>query len=289
MKAATPQGSLVADNWVSRSNGGAGMAEQDIAGAADALVMARRGAADLAASRAFRLIGGLDPGAMDRAYAVQDALTGLRGGADAVGGYKLAFNSTGSRAYYGLSEGCTAPLYRRDIRADGIPLRRAGFHSLVIEPEICLELGTDLHFRPGLTPQDALTAIAAVRPAVEVMDHRGAFALNPSAAQAVAQGIYTAGAVLGAPVAPGLLALRHDIITRLSIGGVEVAAQLDGAPQDPAAALVWAAGALARRGLRLRAGMILMCGTHLPVQAITGPGMVRVDMGIFGSVGFSVV
>jgi len=46
---------------------------------------------------------------------------------------------------------------------------------------------------------------------------------------------------------------------------------------------------MARRGLRLQAGMILMCGTHLPVQAIGEAGAVRVYMGIFGSMSFSVV
>ena len=70
---------------------------------------------------------------------------------------------------------------------------------------------------------------------------------------------------------------------------LEVGAQLEGAPQDPVAGLVGAARAMARRGLRLQAGMILMCGTHLPVQAIGEAGAVRVYMGIFGSMSFSVV
>lgn len=253
--------------------------------------MAATIADDIAAGQAFRLMDGLDagPGAMDRAYAVQDAVTALRGGQAALGGYKLAFNSDASRAYYGLAEGCIAPLFARDIRPDGATLRRADFHSLVIEPEICLELGQDLPPHPGLTVAQAMATVAAIRPAVEVMDPRGAFALDPSAAQAVAQGIHTAGVVLGAPVAPGLLAARHAITTRLAVAGTEIGARTDAAPQDPGAALVWAVAALARRGQMLRAGMILMCGTHLPVQAITAPGAVRVEMGAFGSVGFSVV
>ncbi|QYK42188.1 MAG: hypothetical protein KF887_03400 [Paracoccaceae bacterium] len=259
--------------------------------AGDAQAMAQEIAADIAGGRGFRLFGGLDddPAALDRAYAVQDALTGLRGGAAAVGGYKLAFNSAASRVYYGLAEGCIAPLYARDIRQDGAVLRLADFHSLVIEPEICLELGADLPHRPDMTPEEAMAAVAAIRPAVEVMDHRGAFALDPSAAQAVAQGIYTAGVVLGAPVSPGLLPARHRTTTRLAIAGAEVGARLDGAPQDPAEGLVWAAGALARRGFRLRAGMILMCGTHLPVHPVAAPAAVLVEMDGFGSVGFSVV
>jgi 2-keto-4-pentenoate hydratase len=113
---------------------------------------------------------------------------------------KLAFNSVASRSYYGLGEGCIAPLFARDIRQEGTTLQLADFHSLVIEPEICLQLGRDLDHIPGLTTAQAMAAVAAIRPAVEVMDPRGAFALDPSAAQAVAQGIHTAGAVLGAPV-----------------------------------------------------------------------------------------
>jgi 2-keto-4-pentenoate hydratase len=253
--------------------------------------IARDIAADIDAGRPFRLFPALDagPGAMDRAYAVQDALTLLRGGPMALAGYKLAFNGAASRDYYGLTEGCIAPIYTRDIRHDGAVLHLADFHSLVIEPEICLELGADLEPGPGLTTVKAMAAVAAIRPAVEVMDHRGAFALDPSAAQAVAQGVHTAGAVLGATVSPDVLALRHTITTRLMLAEAEVGARADGAPQDPAEALVWAAEALSRRGLALRAGMILMCGTHLPVQAITTPCAVRAEMGAFGTVGFSVV
>ena len=265
-----------------------------MAGEQAALRTAREIAADIAAGRDFRLFAALDPtegdpATMEHAYAVQDALTGLRGGAAAVGGYKLAFNSAASRVYYQLTEGCIAPIHARDIRQVGATLRLEHFHSLVIEPEICLELGQDLDHRPGLTRAEAMAAVSAIRPAIEVMDHRGALALDPSAAQAVAQGIYAAGAVLGPPVSPDLLAARHGITTRLTVAGAEAGARLDGAPQDPAEALVWAVAALARRGLRLRAGMILMCGTHLPVCPVTLPGAVAADMGLLGSVGFFVV
>lgn len=73
------------------------------------------------------------------------------------------------------------------------------------------------------------------------------------------------------------------------VGGAEVGARLDGAPQDPGEGLLWAARALKGRGLRLRAGMIVLCGTHLPPHAITAPGQVLVEMAGFGTVGFSVV
>lgn len=220
---------------------------------------------------------------------MQDALTALRGGPGAVAGYKLAFNGQGSRNYYGLAEGCIAPLFRHDIRPDDAVLRLADFHSLVIEPEICLELGRDLPHPAGLTPAEALATLSAIRPAVDVMDPRGAFALDPSAAQAVAQGIYTAGAVLGAPIPAARLADRHGVTTRLVIGGACVGERLDGTPQDPLEGLIWAGGALAARGQSLTAGMILLCGTHLPGHPITAPAAVRVAMGDFGTVGFSVV
>jgi 2-keto-4-pentenoate hydratase len=63
----------------------------------------------------------------------------------------------------------------------------------------------------------------------------------------------------------------------------------EGAPQDPLEGLVWAARTLALRGRPLRAGMILPCGTHLPVQAVDRPGTVRATMGELGTVGFSLV
>jgi 2-oxo-3-hexenedioate decarboxylase/2-keto-4-pentenoate hydratase len=264
--------------------GGGGMASDiDVQQAAAAI------ADDIAAGRTFRAPPGPPVADMAAAYAVQDALTALRGGAGAIGGFKLAFNGAAARAYYGLAEPCIAPVWRRDIRQDGATLRLAEFHALAIEPEIVLELGRDLDHRPGMTAADAMQAVAAIRPAIEVMDHRGAFAQDPPAALAVAQGIHSAGAVLGAPVPPARLAERHGIVTRLLIDGAEAGARPDGAPQDPAEGLVWAAAALAARGQRLRAGMILLCGTHLPVRTVAAPGRITVDMGGFGTVGFSLV
>ncbi|MGC5198830.1 hypothetical protein, partial [Aphanothece microscopica] len=60
--------------------------------------MATEIVSDITAGRAFRLFAGVDAdgihgASMDHAYVVQDAVTALRGGSAAVGGYKLAFNS----------------------------------------------------------------------------------------------------------------------------------------------------------------------------------------------------
>ncbi|MFN3644450.1 MAG: 2-keto-4-pentenoate hydratase [Gemmobacter sp.] len=236
----------------------------------------------------FALLPPLD---LDAAYVVQDALTRRRLGAAGMAGlagYKLAFNSPAAMAHNGLHEPCIAPLYRQDIRQDGATLRQAGFRALVVEPEIALELGADLTGeRPDRSA--AMAALRGFRPAIEVMDHRGAFALAPSAAQAVAQGIFTAGAVLGPLVAPSRLAERHGMETALWLDERCIGRALDAAPQDPLDGLVWAARALAARGWPLTAGMILLCGTHLPVQAVNEPASVRATIGDFGSVGFSLV
>lgn len=187
------------------------------------------------------------------AYAVQEATLRLRlAGAEDLAGWKLAFNSAGSMAFNGLAEPCIAPIFRAGVVGDGAALR-------------------------------------AVRPAIELMDHRGAFAARAPAGQAVAQGTRNIGAVLGPPCDPAVLDRREAVEMALYIDDARIGAVREAAPPEALEGLVWAAQTLAARAWPLRAGMILMCGTHLPVQALERPGAVRVTMSGLGEVGFSLV
>lgn len=224
---------------------------------------------------------------LDLAYRVQEKvvrrLMAHRPGR-AIGGYKLAFNKASSFAYYGITEPCLAPVFGDRIVRSGAQLDGGAYRELVIEPELIVTLAADV--AAGADHAAVAAAIGLVQPGFELMDARGAFAHDPSAAEAVAQGIYNAGAVVGDP-GVAIEALDPAAIeTTVTIDGAVVGQAVGAAPQHPVDAVAWVAGALAARGERLKSGMIVLCGTHLPTRTITAPADIRVDMSGLGRAEF---
>lgn len=225
---------------------------------------------------------------LDAAYRIQrDVTRALREGhaGRRIAGYKIAFNRQSSMDYYRLQEPCHAPLFSDQIYETGVELPVASFRDLVIEPEIALRL------RAGLTGRETLSEVAdaidAWLPAIEIMDARGAFPRDPSAAAAVAQRVHNEGAVLGmASVGPFDMA---DIVVSVKIEGETVGSAAANAPQAPLEAVHWLAQRLARDGLTLDAGMVVLTGAHLPGKAIAGTGRVEVELAPLGRVTMDLV
>ncbi len=227
-------------------------------------------------------------GDLASAYRIQDevtdALLGDRPGRK-IAGYKIAFNRPSSLDYYTLAEPCFAPLFSDQIHPSGIELPLVAFRELVVEPEIAVRLAAPLD---GHEERAAVAAaIAACLPAIELMDVRGAFARDPSAAAAVAQRIYSQGAVLG-PESP-IGSLAPFVTASLDVDGVRLGEATGAAPQDPIDAVAWLAGRLARDGRRLEAGMVVLTGAHLPGHALPKRCEARVVLAPLGGVLLRVV
>jgi 2-keto-4-pentenoate hydratase len=242
-------------------------------------------AGDIQNVRAFNLYAdAIDD--IETAYRVQDAVTdrllavGTLGG---IGGYKIAFNNPASMQYYGLQEPCIAPVFERQIMTSGVALVSGDYHSLIVEPEICIVLGKDIDATGNLGRAAILACIESVRPSFELLDHRGAFALDPTAAMAIAQSIHNVGAVIGEAVPVETLDRRAGLVTRLLLDGVEAAEKTGGGPQDPIEVVAWMVSTLAKRGQGLKAGMIVLCGAHMPARPVTGATRVEVGMGEMGT------
>ncbi|WP_312796447.1 2-keto-4-pentenoate hydratase [Tianweitania sp.] len=252
--------------------------------------LARRIATDICERKPFQLSGIADLD-LQQAYAVQDAVVDQLASGPArraIGGYKLAFNKQASFDYYGITEPCSAPVFADRIMPSGSSVRLDAYGELVIEPEIAAVLGEDLP-GSGVTLEQANNAISHYTAAFELLDLRGAFALDPSAAEAVAQGVYNVGAVLGKTrIEPG----EVDVATlpvSLVLDTSEPMKARGAAPQHPAEAVCWLANHLGARGYRLKAGMIVLCGTHLPAQTIRQAGLIQLAMGSLGRVELAVI
>lgn len=221
------------------------------------------------------------------AYDIQKKVTAallLRHPGRRIAGYKIAFNRPSSMDYYGLSEPCYAPLFSDQIHVGRAIVPFDMFRDAVIEPEIAIRLSSPLTGSEDDGRIDA--AIGALLPAIEIMDVRGAFARDPSAAAAIAQRIHAEGAVIGEAGSRSAIDVA-DVVARLQVDGRTQGEAKGAAPQTPTGALAWLSRRLAADGLPLEAGMIVLTGTHLPGFALKKPCAVTVEIAPLGSVSLS--
>ena len=234
--------------------------------------------------------GTVDIATLADGYTLQDALVNAvaptRGG---IAGYKLAVNGAAQMAHFGVSEPVCARLFRDEIHDSGIALPRASFGEIAIEPELAAILGPAVADLSGPVDYDgARAAIARFHGAIELVDQRGIVMPSVQLQQAVALNVFNAGIVLGAghiaPDDPGL----HDITVSLDLDGAHVAETTGTAPQDPIDAVMWLLNHLQSRGIAVAPGMIVMCGTHMPLRPLQdGTRNVAFQMSKLGEIAFS--
>jgi 2-oxo-3-hexenedioate decarboxylase len=217
-------------------------------------------AADTGSARA-QLTGdwpGLD---LATAYAVQDGALRLRQNrGERLIGVKLGLTSRASQRRLGATSPLTGWLTDAMALPAGAPVPRDRLIGPRAEPEIMFVLGSRLA-GPGVTAASALAAVAAVRCGLEVIDVRYRdfrFTLP----DAVADNGLSACFVTG-PVAVPADALDLTLEACL----LEVDGQVTGSATGaavlghPAEALAWGANELARRGLALEAGWVVLTGS----------------------------
>ena len=231
-----------------------------------------------------------EPTDLDEAYAMQGAyaaaVAARKGG---VSGYKLAANSPRLLAHFGVSEPVWARIFRDETHLSGLRLPRAGFGDLFVEPELAAILGPGVAGLTGPVDRDgALALIERYHGAIELVDANGAAMHSLALAQAVTLNVFNAGIVLGeVGQSPATLDLPTLSVT-LRIDGEVVGEATGAAPQDPVEAVRFVVNDALRRGAALSPGMVVMCGTHLPMRRIApGETEVAVDMSGLGRTVFT--
>lgn len=213
-------------------------------------------------------------------YAVQDALAehlvaaGIRG---PVAGYKVAANAPHLIEKLGLPEPLSARLFADQCLDSPADLSAKPFRQRAFEPEIAAVIGSDVpagaHDRASILPH-----VARLVPAFEVLDMREVQMAPDVMPLAIAQNISNEGIILGGPGLPPAEVDPAGLRARVSFAGAELADVTGKAPQHPLDVVAWIAGHLARRGLGLKAGMVVMCGTHTPILFPEGAGVLRLEM-----------
>lgn len=241
---------------------------------------ARRAAAARAAVAPFALPEIADPAA---GYPLQDAyVAAVAPGRGGVGGFKLAVNGKPQMAHFGVAEPVSARIFADEIHRSGVSLPRAGFAEVSIEPELAAVLGPAVADLAHPVDRDgALAAIDRFHAAIELIDQRGVPLPQVRLPQAVALNVFNAGIVLGeASLAPEALDLAGLAVT-LRLDGETAAETRGSAPQDPVEAVRWLLDHLHRRGVAVAPGMVVMCGTHMPLRTLD-PAVVQVEVEMTG-------
>lgn len=216
------------------------------------------------------------------AYAVQALRMRRRlEGGERLVGAKLGLTTKVARAALGIGEPVHGLLTSGMVVPFGAPVRAAELIRPRVEPELALVLGRPLD-RP-VTVVEALAAVEAVVPALEVVDTRydDRFAVTDS----VADDAGAARVVLGArprhPRELEDLALLGCVFT--SPGGTATAAAGE-AMGHPAGALAWLASDLAARGDGLPAGSVVLTGGLTAAAPLTPGTVVTAEFDGLGAV-----
>ncbi|MFC9296130.1 2-keto-4-pentenoate hydratase [Streptomyces sp. NPDC057011] len=176
-----------------------------------------------------------------------------------VTGHKVGLSSPVMQAMMGVDEPDYGHLLDAMELREDTPVPVAAYCAPRIEVEVGFVLGADLPGE-GCTEADVLAATARVVPALELIDSRIAD-WRISLADTIADNASSAGYVIGEGRDPRELDLKA-IEARLTSGGETLATgRSDAVLGDPATAVAWLARTVARFGVPLRKGHLVLPGS----------------------------
>ncbi len=246
--------------------------------AAETLLQARQARSLLAP------LGALAPADPAAGYAIQRDLARLVG-AEPPAGFKIGATTAQMQAYLGLTGPAAGFCAGAGLHASGVVLRFADFLRPGAECEVALRLGRDLPAGP-CTRQQAAAAVAEVFAGIEIVENRYQDFAALGAPTLIADQVFHAGGVLGAP-APGWPGLDLAAVAgRILVDGDERASGMGSdLLGDPLAALAWLADSGAAHAFGgLRAGQVVFLGSVTPPIWLDRPCVVEVVFDGLGSV-----
>ncbi len=260
------------------------LAPFDAERAAHALIAARRSRRVL-----DRLPPGIAPRALADGIAAQLAVARLSG-AQPPAGFKIGATSRRMQEYLGLPGPLTGFMAEAGLHGSGSTLSFASFLNPGVECELAVVLAQDLPPGPCSNAQ-AAAAVGEVMAGIEVVENRYGPLDVLGSPTLVADQVYHAGAVLGAPYPDwrslDLLTLAGSVSVDGRERGTGTGADLLG---DPMGALAWLAASEEVKAFGgLRAGQVVMLGSVCPPIWLEGPAEITVQFAPLPSVTLSLV
>ncbi len=226
---------------------------------------------------------------MDDAYRIQQALLARRASrGERMVGLKMGFTSAAKMAQMGVSDQICGRLTDAMHIENGAAISLQGYIHPRCEPELAFLLGQSLPAQ--VDEAQAFAAIAAVAPALEIIDSRYR-QFRFSLTDVIADNASSAGFVLGPWVGrPERAAALNGLAVAMRIDGqVRQAGSTADILGDPLRSLVAAARLAAQYGTPLQAGDIVLAGAATPAEALNAGNRVEAELTGFGTVAFSVI
>lgn len=200
------------------------------------------------------------------------------------GGWKIGCTTPVMQAYLGIDTPSAGTLYARTIHR-GAGRFAVGPNRLGVECELAVRLGVDLVGAAAHDSGAVSDAVAAVMPAIEIVEDRYVEYARLDAGTLVADDFFGAGCVLGPETADWRALDLGTVTASMTIDGVEVGR---GAGRDilgdPLRALHWLAATADDLGEPLRAGQVVLLGSLVQTHWVTAGSRVVVRNDPLGDV-----
>jgi 2-keto-4-pentenoate hydratase len=198
-------------------------------------------------------------------------------------GHKVGLSSRAMQQMMGVDEPDYGHLLADMQVKSGEPVDTSRYCRPRVEPEVGFLLGDDLPGE-GCTEEDALAATEAVAPALELIDSRIAdwkIALPDT----IADNASSAGFALGETrLDPRSVDLTAIPVTLLRNGEIVQTGRSDAVLGNPLVCVAWLARTVAKFGVRLRAGHVILPGSCTRAVDLDPGDAFRADFGPLGTV-----
>ena len=235
--------------------------------------------------------GAFAPRDINEAYDIQEAFHELlspeRG---AIAGYKVALTTPVMQKMVGFGHPCSGAVFASGVHHSPVTVKGSDYVHLGAECEIAVLLSQDLPASTAPFDREGLAgAVAALMPAFELVDDRGADYSDLFFLSVAADNAWNAGVVLGEPVTDW-----RGIDLVAAYGAMTINGQPTGEGKGgdvlghPLEALAWLANTLAGRGKSLQKDMIVMTGSIVTTKFLNQGDEVHFGIDTLGEVRLTV-
>lgn len=212
-----------------------------------------------------------DPGSLETAYMIQDALYHLmqnEGQSGDFGGHKIALTSPDIQQMCGVDQPAYGGIFQNKIHHSPHTARISDFIRIGIEFEVAFEIGDDVPLDQA--PFDRTSIANYVKfcmPALEMIDDRDADYADLDAKSILTDRCWCGGIVLGPPMENWQSLDLGNLSSTVTWNGEIVDAGNTGnALGHPLNGLAWVANHLAKRGGAMQKGDVIMTGSALKTR-----------------------
>ena len=259
------------------------MEDVAIADAADLLVKHRLSRKPLA-----ELPAECRPRTEDETYAIQDVMNGMfvLREIGAIAGYKIGCTTPVMQQYMGIDHPGAGAILAPTVHDSPADLAFDDYVAIGVEGEIAIRRAADLPPAGAPYDRDAIfAAIGSCFTAIELVDARYVDYRSLDTWTMVADNFFNAGCILGTPVIDwrgiDMTAVTGRMTVNGTLAGEGQGANVMGHPFDAA---VWLVNTMARRGLGLKAGELVMTGSIVETQWLKQGDSVAFEIDALGGV-----